>query len=206
MYWFGCPEHNSRQVTGIFPCFVMVPPRSLALVAALALFPATLACAKPKPAAPIPAAKAAPALPSVRLQAFSAKHLEPLLAPLSPGPLPRAELLQMETHFKERLAKGNPDEKAMLDAALSVCAGFDKIINEREKAVLSLHPGPQPKTSYRQESKAQQQMAKQSDEFIAASSKKSAQAFWQQRVQPWRVEMQQLLVNEKQAETGSPKP
>lgn len=180
----------------------MVPPRSLALVAALALLPATLLGAKPKPvpATPAPAVKTAPALPSVRLQAFSAKHLEPLLGPLGPGPLPRAELLQMETHFKERQARGNPDEKAMLDAALAVCAGFDKIINEREKAVAGLHPGPQPKTSYKQESKAQQKMARESDEFIAASSKNSAQAFWQQRGQPWRLEMQQLLVTEKQAE------
>jgi hypothetical protein len=177
----------------------MAPPRSLALALVFVLLPMTLAGAKPKPTATAPA-PASPAPPSARLQAFSAKHLEHLLGPLNNSPLPRPELMQLETHFKERLAKGKPEDKAMLDAALAVCTGFDRIITEREKALLTLHQGAQPVTSGKQESKARQQMTKQADAFLAASSRNAAQVFWQQRVQPWRTEMQQLLVNEKQAE------
>lgn len=109
----------------------------------------------------------------------------------------------METHFKERLARGVAGDNAMLQAALTVCAGFDKIVDEREKAVLTLTQGTHAETSSTQESKARQKIARQTDSFIAAGARNAAQANWQQRGPPWRVQLQQLLVNEKQAEVAA---
>ncbi len=181
----------------------MVPPRLFALLVALALLPATLVAAKPKSKPAAPATPAASQLPSARLQAFSAKHLEYLLGPLGPGKLPRGELLQMETQFKERLARGVAGETAMLQDALAVCTAFDKIVDEREKAVLTLNQGTHAETSNKDESKARRKMAKEVDHFIAAGARSAAQANWQQRGQPWRLQLQQLLVNEKEAETAA---
>jgi hypothetical protein len=167
----------------------MVSFRPLLLVVALGLLPLVHA------APPFP-------LPSASLEAYAANNLEHLLGPLNGGNLPRTELMKLETDLKARLGQGIPEEKAMLQAAVAVCAGFDKIIDAREKAVLNMQQAAHPATSGRQESKARQQLAQASDAFIVSSAENSANVAWRAHVQPWRVEMQQLLVAEKQAEAA----
>ena len=208
----------------------MVVTRLFPLVIALALLPASQLCAKGKPkgkpshpaAAPEPAVAPASSLPSDRLQTYSDYNLEHLLGPLNGGTLPRAELMRMEIDFKAHLTQATPEEKPMWQAAVNVCLAFDNIVNEREKAVLAMQGGRSPITSgalgatrtvhfndwrdglqaqrEADEARARQQQAKASDAFVVSSAASSADTAWRQRAQPWRNQIQQLLVAAKQAE------
>src|SRR6266853_742318 len=84
-----------------------------------------------------PADAAAP-LPSEQLQDYSANNLEHLLGPLNSGALPRAELMKLEIDYKARLAQADPRQRATLQAAIDVCAAFDRIMDAREKAVVEI--------------------------------------------------------------------
>jgi hypothetical protein len=202
-------------------------------VITVAILPTVQVCAKGKkrshPAPPpAPALPAAPPLPSELLQSYSANNLEHLLGPLNEGALPRAELMRMETDFKARLALAAPEEKSMLQAALAVCVAFDKIMDEREKTVSGSRRGSSAATSaalganrtvrlndWRDELQAGREAhdekmrrgaAKASDAFVVSNAANNANAAWFQRVQPWRKEVQQLLVAERQAELAARAP
>ncbi len=212
----------------------MILTRPLLVFAALVLLPAPLVCAKGKPKprppapAPAPAVPAAPPLPSATLQSYAGNNLEHLLGPLNGGALPRAELLRMEADYRGRLAQGLPEEKAMIEAALRVCSAFEKIMDEREKAFLGTQGGGTAVTSgalgatrterlkdwrdelqaerEAREAKARKDQARASNAFVVAGASSAAGIAWQQRAQPWRKEIQQLLAAEQQAEIAAVTP
>jgi hypothetical protein len=157
------------------------------------------------------------------LQPYSENNLEHLLGPLNDGALPRPELMRMETEFKARLALSVPEEKAMLQAAIQVCLAFDKIMDEREKTVSGGRRGSSAATTgalgatrtarsndwrddlvqaarEAHDEKVRRGQARASDAFVVSNAENTANAAWFQRVQPWRKEVQQLLVAERQAE------
>jgi hypothetical protein len=211
----------------------MVVFRPLALFLALAfLLPGTvLAKGKRKPQpppAPAPVAIPQAPQPSAMLQAYSENNLEHLLGPLNNGALPRAELMRMATDFKAHQLLGIPEEKAMWQAAINVCVAFDRIMDEREKTVMGMQQGRSPMTSgalganrtvrlndwrdelqahrEAQDTKARKQQTRAADAFVVSSGESAANTMWRQRVQPWRLQVQQLLVAERQAELATPAP
>ncbi len=164
------------------------------------------------------AATVASPLPSEQLLAYSTNNLDHLLGPLNGGALPRAELLKLEIDYQGRQPVASPAEKEVLNAAMNVCNAFNKIMDEREKAVASvsgaqatnaeekgstkLHAHKGDEFALDQKRREIREGQSQSN-FISAAAQHAADSHWSQHEQPWRNSIQQLLVREKQAEAAA---
>lgn len=77
-------------------------------------------------------------LPSVELSTFVNANLNTITAPLEQRvTMPRAELEKLRASYKARLPKATPAERKQLKAALAVCKTLDKVMKDRERAMLS---------------------------------------------------------------------
>jgi len=148
-------------------------------------------------------------LPSAQLQDFSAAWLEKILGPLNNTPLPRAQLMKLQTDYQARLALATPQQKPTLQAALQLCAAFGNIMDARERALTSLTnaeaststaSGSTRSAHVKDDKRAQIRAAQGDSAFITSGAVSSVVTQWQQQEKPTRDAIQQLLVRERQAE------
>jgi len=151
-------------------------------------------------------------LPSAQLQDFSAAWLEKILGPLNNTPLPRTQLMKLQTDYQARFALATPQQKPTLQAALQVCAVFGNIMDARERALTSLTnaeaststaSGSTRSAHAKDDKRAQIRAAQGDSAFIASGAVSSVVTQWQQQEKPSRDAIQQLLVRERQAELAA---
>jgi len=158
---------------------------------------ATVAAKEPEKAPPAFDPKTAP---SAQLQTFSTAWLDKLTGPLDNAPLPRAQLMQMQTDFQARIWVATPQQKPAYEAARQACVTFGNLMDAREKARTALS-NAQAETSTAVRKKTAGKLASQRDDlFVNSGAISSAMSHWQQQLKPWRDAIQQVLVREKQAE------
>src|SRR5207245_9728934 len=92
---------------------------------------ATAAAKEPEKAPPAFDPKTAP---SAQLQTFSMAWLDKLIGPLDNAPLPRAQLIQLQTDFQAHIGVATPLQKPAYEAALQACVTFGNLMDAREKA------------------------------------------------------------------------
>lgn len=147
--------------------------------------------------------------PSEQLQTYSANNLEHLIGTLNGGELPRNELSKLEIDYRARLAVANPKEKAVLQAAINICAIFDQIMDERAKAVGSVSVGWAANTNslgstrsapFKDDKRAEIRGGQHDSQFVASAAFEALDKQWKERAPIWRNSVSQLLIKEKQAE------
>jgi hypothetical protein len=138
--------------------------------------------------------------PSVQLQAFSTAWFDKLTGPLDNDPLPRAQLMQLQTDFQVQIGVATPQQKPAYEAALQTCATFGNLMDARERARTALsNAGAVTSASVRKHT-AGKLAAQRDTEFVNSGAISSAMSQWQQQEKPWRDAIQRGLVREKQAE------
>jgi len=158
---------------------------------------ATVAAREPEKAPPAFDPKTAP---SAQLQTFSTAWLDKLTGPLDNAPLPRAQLVQLQTDFQAHIGVATPQQKPAYEAALQACVTFGNLMDAREKARTALtNAGAVTSASVRKKT-AGKLAAQRDDDFVNSGAISSATSQWQQQQKPWRDAIQQVLVREKQAE------
>ena len=157
----------------------------------------TVAAKEPEKAPPAFDPKTAP---SAQLQTFSTAWLDKLTGPLDNAPLPRAQLLQLQTDFQAHLGVATPKQKPAYEAALQACVTFGNLMDAREKARTALTTSQAETSTAVRKKTAGKLAAQRDDQFINSGAISSATSQWQQQQKPWRDAIQQVLVREKQAE------
>lgn len=170
------------------------------------------AAQKPVATAPAPPPSAPPQvapppfdpknLPSAQLQDFSTAWLEKILGPLDNSPLPRAQLMKLQTDYQARVALATPQQKPTLQAALQVCATFSNLMDARDRARTSL-TNAEATTSGSVGKSGRKSAAVHDSAFVTSGAVSSAISQWNQQQKPWRDAIQQYLVREKQAELAA---
>jgi len=138
--------------------------------------------------------------PSAQLQTFSTAWLDKLTGPLDNAPLPRAQLVQLQTDFQAHIGVATPQQKPAYEAALQACVTFGNLMDARERARTALtNAGAVTSASVRKNT-AGKLAAQRDNDFVNSGATSSAMSQWQQQQKPWRDAIQQVLVREKQAE------
>jgi hypothetical protein len=83
-----------------------------------------------------------PQKPSDLLSLFFRNHLDKILSPIGqkvPVPLPHARVAELREKFVDQWSKASDVDKPMYRAAVAVCDAVSAAMDERQKAMASLH-------------------------------------------------------------------